>query len=1098
MKKRLLSLALALVICLSLLSPTVFAAGGGPVSINATNFPDGNFRAYVRTLPGAEDNVFTQEELAAITEINCSVTTESGPQQIFVLTGIEHFTALTRLYCDNNVLTTLDLSKNTKLTDLSCSDNQLKSLELGNTDNLVTLDCHNNQLTRLELGNTDKLVTLDCHKNQLTSLELGNTDKLVALDCHNNQLTTLDLSKNTKLTDLSCYNNRLSSLELGNTDKLATLDCHNNLLTSLDVSQHTTLTDLDCHNNQLTSLDVSQHTALTDLDCSDNRLKSLDLRKNTALTILDYTNNQLTSLDLSQNPQLRTISYGNNQRAVANGTALAAMDPNFDSSKVSNIVGGSFSGGRVYFNADELTYVYDCGLGKTASFKLVNATPQSLVICDKNFPDANFLAYVKTLPGAEDGSFTQEELAAITEIDCNGSEKSLNEKIADLSGIEYFSALTHLDCSYNILTELDLPQNTRLEHLASSYNQLTSVNLSNNINLSYLDVSTNQLTSLDFSQNPKLTDLDCSVNMLTSLNLSQNTQLTRLNCYYNQLPSLDLSQNTRMTDLDCHINNLTGLDLSQNTQLTYLYCENNQLTSLDLSKNPELTQLYCGGNRRTVANGTALTALDPNFDPSKASSIVGGSFDNGKIYFTADKLTYRYDCGNGKTAYFTLIKVPQRLAIDGTNFPDKNFLAYMKTLPGAEDHIFTDAELSAITEIDCNGENKPEEEKIADLAGIEYFTALTKLNCSCNKLTRLDVSKNPKLTQLSCSENSLTSLDLSKNPQLTQLYCDNNRRTVDNGTELTAMDPNFDPAKVGNIADGSFDGDKVNFTTEEMIYTYDCGNGHTASFKLFKTPPVMTMATITFQVVNGTWADGSTTEKTAMVAMYDGLGTLCPEQVPIDMIANPGYENGTWNKSPNVTPGAVTESVTYIYSFTETAAPTFVDVKPTDWFYQGVQYTTARGLFKGISPTEFGPTLPMTRSMVVQVLYSMAGKPKVEKTNQFVDVKDSDWFADAVAWGVENGVTAGYPGGRFAPNDEVNREQLAVMLHGFMKKPAATKPLTFADNDAISSWARNAVQWVVENHMMGGVPGNKILPQGLAERSQGAVIMMNFDQMPKN
>ena len=220
-------MALAFVMCLSLLPPTVFAAGGGTVAINDTNFPDGNFQSYVRTLPGAEDNVFTQEELAAITEINCSVTAESGPVQIFVLTGIEHFTALTRLYCDNNVLTNLDLSKNTKLTDLSCNK------------------------------------------------------------------------------------------------------------------------------NQLTALDVSQ---------------------NTALAVLVYANNQLTSLDLSQNPQLMSLSYGNNQRAVANGTALAVMDPNFDSSKVSKIVGGYFKGGKVYFTADELTYNYDCGGGKTSGFKLIKAT----------------------------------------------------------------------------------------------------------------------------------------------------------------------------------------------------------------------------------------------------------------------------------------------------------------------------------------------------------------------------------------------------------------------------------------------------------------------------------------------------------------------------------------------------------------------------------------------------------------------------------------------------------------------------------------------------------------------------------------------------
>ena len=175
----------------------------------------------------------------------------------------------------------------------------------------------------------------------------------------------------------------------------------------------------------------------------------------------------------------------------------------------------------------------------------------------------------------------------------------------------------------------------------------------------------------------------------------------------------------------------------------------------------------------------------------------------------------------------------------------------------------------------------------------------------------------------------------------------------------------------------------------------------------------------------------------------------------------------------------------------------FTDVKPDDWFYQGVQYTVGRGLFKGISAHEFGPKLPMTRSMVVQVLYSMAGKPDVEKTHRFPDVKDSDWFSDAVAWAVKKGVASGYGDGRFAPNDKVNREQLAVMLHGYVGKPRATRQLTFADNGDISGWARPAMRWAVEHHMMGGVPGNKILPQGPAERSQGAVIMMNFDKLDK-
>ena len=173
----------------------------------------------------------------------------------------------------------------------------------------------------------------------------------------------------------------------------------------------------------------------------------------------------------------------------------------------------------------------------------------------------------------------------------------------------------------------------------------------------------------------------------------------------------------------------------------------------------------------------------------------------------------------------------------------------------------------------------------------------------------------------------------------------------------------------------------------------------------------------------------------------------------------------------------------------------FSDVKNTDWFYRGVQYTTRKGLFDGISATEFGPKIEMNRAMVVQVLYSMAGKPQVEKTSQFPDVKDPDWFSDAVAWAVENGVSSGYADGRFAPEDQVTREQLAVMLHGYMKKPAATQKLDFADVDDISPWALNAMQWAVENKLMSGVGGNRVSPKTTATRAEGAVIMMQFDKL---
>ena len=180
-------------------------------------------------------------------------------------------------------------------TGLGVSDAGIRNLEeIKYFTALTSLSCNNNQLTSLDLSNNTALASLECNDNQLTSLDLSNNS-------NDNQLTSLDLSNNTVLTELSCDYNQLTSLDLSNNTVLTELSCDYNQLTSLDVSKNTALTGLYCSDNQLTSLDVSNNTALTYLYCSDNQLTSLDVSNNTALTYLYCYNNQLTSLDLSRN-----------------------------------------------------------------------------------------------------------------------------------------------------------------------------------------------------------------------------------------------------------------------------------------------------------------------------------------------------------------------------------------------------------------------------------------------------------------------------------------------------------------------------------------------------------------------------------------------------------------------------------------------------------------------------------------------------------------------------------------------------------------------------------------------------------------------------
>ena len=180
------------------------------VEINEENFPDKNFRDFVKSLPGSWDGVFTDAELADITSMHCDYWS------IQDMTGIGYFTALTELRCVGNQLTNLDLSENINLEELCCDHNGkgLTSLNVSNCPALTKLVCDGNQLTSLDVSNCPALTRLDCQFNQLITLNVSKNTELTYLSCGDNSLTSLDVSKNTKLEELYCCHNDLTSLDV--------------------------------------------------------------------------------------------------------------------------------------------------------------------------------------------------------------------------------------------------------------------------------------------------------------------------------------------------------------------------------------------------------------------------------------------------------------------------------------------------------------------------------------------------------------------------------------------------------------------------------------------------------------------------------------------------------------------------------------------------------------------------------------------------------------------------------------------------------------------------------------------------------------------
>ncbi len=292
------------------------------LAANTTNFTAKDANANSMVIDANGDGEIQNTEAANVYGLNVSGNFISN------LTGIELFTSLTFLNCEENLLTTLDVSGATSLEGLHCSSNQLTTLDVSQNTSLEGLYCSSNQLTTLDVSANASLTYLRCESNQLTTLNVSQNMSLTTLNCEENLLTTLDVSGATSLIELDCYYNELTTLDVSANASLNTLGCSSNQLTTLDVSANVSLNTLGCSSNQLTTLDVSANASLTYLGCSSNQLTTLDVSANMSLTNLLCDHNQLTTLDVSANASLTYLLCDHNQLTtldVSGATSLEAL-----------------------------------------------------------------------------------------------------------------------------------------------------------------------------------------------------------------------------------------------------------------------------------------------------------------------------------------------------------------------------------------------------------------------------------------------------------------------------------------------------------------------------------------------------------------------------------------------------------------------------------------------------------------------------------------------------------------------------------------------------------------------------------------------------
>ena len=373
-----------------------------------------------------------------------------------------------------------------------------------------------------------------------------------------------------------------------------------------DANFRTVVKEYDTDNDE--NLSRVEIEAVKEIKCYHKDIRSLTgIEYFTALQTLKCYSNQLTSLDISGNTALKSLDCAKNQLAaldVSQNTALESLD---------------------------------CADNQLTTLDVSRKTALKSLDCAKN---------------------------QLTTLDVSRN-----------------TALESLNCADNQVTSLDISQNTALEYLICASNKLTALNVSGNATLKFLNCESNELTALDVNRNTALNTLNCLNNRLTSLNVSLNLNLQDLNCArnqlsaldvqkntalkslycgYNQLAVLDVGQNGLLESLSCNNNLLTSLNVSQNTRLNLLHCFNNHLTSLDTSNQRWLHTLSCNNNNYpiTITNDRNydLSDLPGTFDVNKASNWSGGTVSGNILTVDHDKdgVSYTYDCGNGRTANFTL------------------------------------------------------------------------------------------------------------------------------------------------------------------------------------------------------------------------------------------------------------------------------------------------------------------------------------------------------------------------------------------------------------------------------------------------------------
>jgi Leucine-rich repeat (LRR) protein len=741
--------------------------------------------------------------------------------------GIEGFTNThTFNFSDQNNLTEVDLSYAPWITSLDFSGNNINNINLEGMSNLEELDLENNELTTINLTDCTSLLNLNLNNNNFTSIDISNNTLLETLKIDYNSLTDIDITSNVELELLYMRGNNLTNLNPYNNSDLILLDIRENNINTLALANHPDLTTLYTKSNGMQTLYLNGAPGLMFLFCNENDLTTLNLSNNPLLNTLWAFENEFEEIDLSDNTQLHQVKLlsNNNLQYInlrnRNNTSINL----FDATACENLT---------TVCVDDPTWATSATGWNVSDHSVYNA-------CTIEIPDANFEQALIDLgidtfhdddtSPSPNGFIDVDDPVGVAYLDIN------TRNINNLTGINHFIDLEALIAYGNNLTGIDVSAlshlrtlNLKGNHLDSYYmtlpnptdlrnlyvdnnqefyggNSLDDV-IANQTLLEKLTLADNNAHTLELTNFPNLIEVNCSNNPdideldvsnspllkillavdcnITSLDLTGISSLDEIQIQGNGTTSLIFGNQPHLNSIRCFDNELTDIDVSAIPTLGFLSCGNNQLNSLDISSNHQLGYLAVGNNPNltflNLNNGNNTTTLSEVYATNLGTGCCiqvddVASIPAAWVLDTTDT-TITNDCSP-----------------DDTYVPDDQFETYLETHkyngtvvavgnPSSmgngviDDNIVPTSKIETVTSLDVSGEN------IADLTGIQDFTALEILNVSDNNLTSIDIFSNTSLTELNCSFNHLLVLDVSVNNLLTSLDCKLN--------DITSLDLSF-------------------------------------------------------------------------------------------------------------------------------------------------------------------------------------------------------------------------------------------------------------------------------------------------------------------